>query len=104
VRLEIEFPSTLSVSSFEPKAEWKIEEKKDNSGKIIGAILTGSIPSGESSTFKFTARNPDEEGKLSLKVVQIYQDGSKSEWTGAAGSRSPAPVVDIKRASTGNGK
>lgn len=97
VRIEIEFPDALNVSSFESKPEWKLEEKKV-SGKLIGAILTGSIPPGESSQFNFTARNPGDEGKLSFKVIQIYQDGTKSEWTGAEGSRTPAPVVSVKKA------
>jgi hypothetical protein len=85
------------VTSFESKPEWKIEEKKDASGKLIGVILTGSIPTAESASFDFTARNPKEEGKLFWKVIQIYQDGSKSEWTGAEGSRTPAPAVEVKR-------
>ena len=97
VRIEVEFPSALDVSSFEPKAGWKIEEKKNASGKLVGAILTGSIPTGESSEFNFMARNPNEEGKLSWKVIKIYQDGSKSEWTGAEGSRTPAPVIEVKK-------
>jgi uncharacterized protein YcnI len=95
VRIEVEFPAALVVSSFEPKPGWSIEEKKDASGKLVGAILTGSIPPGESSEFNFAGRNPREEGSLSWKVIQIYQDGSKSEWTGAAGSRTPAPVVEL---------
>lgn len=96
-RVEIEVPPTLNVKSFESKPEWKIEEKKDKSGKIIGVVLTGAIPSGESASFKFTATNPNEEGKLALKVIQVYQDGTKSEWTGDAGSRSPAPVIQIRK-------
>jgi uncharacterized protein YcnI len=97
VRVEVEFPTNLSVSSIEPKVGWKIEEKKDASGKLVGMTLMGSIPTGESSQFNFTARNPKEEGKLSLKVIQIYEDGSKSEWTGAEGSRTPAPVIQVKK-------
>jgi uncharacterized protein YcnI len=102
--IEIEFPAMLKVTSFEHKPEWKTEEKKDSSGNIVAVLLTGTIPTGESSTFKFTARNPNEEGKLPLKVIQKYQDGDKSEWTGAAGTRSPAPVIEIKKAATGTGK
>ncbi len=60
--------------------------------------LTGSIPPGESSQFNFTAKNPNDEGKLSWRVIQVYQDGTKSEWTGEEGSRTPAPVVTIKKA------
>lgn len=97
VRVEVEFPAALNVSSFELKPEWKIEEKKDGSGKLVGVTLSGSIPPGESSVFSFTAQNPTEEGKLFLKAIQIYEDGSKSEWTGAEGSRTPAPVVEVTR-------
>jgi uncharacterized protein YcnI len=97
VRIEVEFPSALTASPFEPKPGWKIEEKKDASGKLVGAVLTGSIPPGESLEFYFEGRNPAEEGSLSWKVIQIYEDGSKSEWTGAAGTRTPAPVVELAK-------
>jgi uncharacterized protein YcnI len=97
VRVEVEFPAGLAVASFEPKSGWKVEEKKDTAGKLVGVILTGSIPTGESTEFSFVARNPNEEGKLFWKVIQIYEDGSKSEWTGAEGSRTPSPVIEIRK-------
>jgi uncharacterized protein YcnI len=96
VRVEIEFPTNLNILSFEPKASWKIEEKKNSSGKIIGVTLAGSIPTGESVTFNFRARNPIETGKLIFKAIQIYEDGTKSEWTGPEGSRTPSPIVELK--------
>lgn len=99
VRVEVGFPAALNVSSLEPKADWKIEEVKDASGKLQRAILTGSIPTGQSAQFNFKAQNPNEEGALSLKVIQIYEDGSRSEWTGPQGSRTPSPMVEIKRSS-----
>jgi uncharacterized protein YcnI len=97
VRVEVQFPDALIVSSIDPKPGWNIEEKKDAAGKLIGMTLIGSIPTGESSEFSFAARNPSQEDKLVWKVIQIYQDGSKSEWTGAAGSRTPAPVVELTK-------
>ena len=97
VRVEVEFPANISVSSFEPKSGWKIEEKKDASGKLVGVVLAGSIPPGESAAFNFTARNPSDEGKLLFKAIQIYEDGTKSEWTGAEGSRTPAPAVELRK-------
>ena len=95
--MEVEFPVALEVSSFEQKAGWKIEEKKDASGRLVGVVLNGSIPTGESSVFNFTAKNPAQEGKLFFKAIQIYEDGTKSEWTGAEGTRTPSPAVDVKR-------
>jgi uncharacterized protein YcnI len=97
VRVEVEFPAALTVSSFDAKPGWKIEEKRNPAGKLVGVILMGSIPTGESSEFTFTAENPNEAGKLSWKAIQVYEDGSKSEWTGAEGSRTPAPVVEVKK-------
>jgi uncharacterized protein YcnI len=96
VRVDVEFPATLNVSAFEPKAGWKIEEKKDATGKLIGVTLNGSLGPGESTQFNFTARNPGTEGKLIFKAIQTYEDGTKSEWTGPEGSRTPSPVVEIK--------
>jgi uncharacterized protein YcnI len=97
VRVEVEFPSNLTVSSFEAKAGWKIEEKKNASGHLVGVTLTGSIPTGESAQFNFTARNPSSGEKLTFKAIQFYEDGTKVEWTGSEGSRTPAPVVTLKK-------
>jgi uncharacterized protein YcnI len=97
VRVDVEFPATLTVSAFEPKPGWKIEEKKDASGKIIGVTLNGSLGPGESTQFNFTARNPGESGKLIFKAIQTYEDGTKSKWTGADGSKTPAPIVEIRK-------
>lgn len=96
VRIDVEFPSTLTVASIEPKSGWKIEQKKDADGRLVGAVFTGSIPPGESSQFNFTARNPKEAGKVFFKAIQIYEDGTRSEWTGAEGTRTPAPAVELK--------
>src|ERR1051325_150676 len=97
VRVEVQFPDALIVSSIDPKPGWNIDEKKDAAGKLIGMTLIGSIPTGESSEFNFTARHPSQGSKLIWNVIQIYEDGSKSEWTGAAGSRTPAPVVELTK-------
>ena len=97
VRVDVEFPAALTVTGFEPKAGWKIEEKKDASGKLFGVTLIGSLGPGESTQFTFTAKNPATEGKLLFKAIQIYEDETKSEWTGPEGSRTPAPTVEIRK-------
>jgi hypothetical protein len=78
------------------QAGWKLELKKDAAGKITGAVWTGNLEAKGFAEMTFSAKNPAAAGKLVWKVVQIYSDGSKSEWTGAAGSKSPAPVTTIK--------
>jgi uncharacterized protein YcnI len=96
VRIEAEFPTAVVVSEIEPKDGWKIDSRKDASGKIIGAVWSGSsIAPKQSADFSFRAKNPSESAKLTWRVVQFYEDGSKSEWTGEEGSRSPAPVTQV---------
>ena len=97
VRVEAEFPANAEIISVEEKAGWKIEVKKDATGKITGAVWSGaSLAPRDIADFGISARNPKEETKLVWKVVQIYEDGSRSEWTGAPGTRGPAPVTQIK--------
>lgn len=97
VRLEAEFPSAVEITSVEEKDGWKIELKKDPSGKIIGATWSGSsIAPHDIAEFSISARNPDQESDLVWKIVQIYEDGSRSEWTGPKGSRTPASVTHIQ--------
>lgn len=97
VRIEAEFPDNVEILSLEEKAGWKIEVKKDSAGKITGAVWGGSsLAPRDIGEFGINARNPKEDTKLVWKVVQIYEDGSRSEWTGPQGSRGPAPVTQIK--------
>jgi uncharacterized protein YcnI len=97
VRIEVDFPEALEVSSFEHKTGWKVDERKNGVGKVVRVVLTGSIPPAESVQFIFTARNPSAEGRLSFKAIQIYQDGSRVEWTGAEGSPTAAPAIEVKK-------
>jgi len=97
VRMEADFPPAAEVISVDAKEGWKIDLKKDSSGKIVGAIWSGgSIAPREIAEFGFQAHNPNEESKLVWKVIQVYEDGSKSEWTRPPGSRSPAPATQLK--------
>lgn len=97
VRIEAEFPSAVEITSIEEKAGWKIELKKDSSGKIVGATWSGStIAPHDVAEFGFSARNPEQETELVWKIVQIYEDGTRSEWTGPRGSRTPASITAVK--------
>lgn len=97
VRIEAAFPEQVTVTSLEAPAGWKVEERKDAQGKIVGAIWSGgSIPFAESVNFLFEAKNPATGFRLEWKVIQIYQDGTRSEWTGPENSRTPGPVTIIK--------
>jgi hypothetical protein len=46
--------------------------------------------------FGMLAVNPIDGKVLAWRFVQFYEDGSKEEFTGPAGSRFPSPMVELK--------
>jgi hypothetical protein len=88
----------LNVYDFEFKPGWKIDFKKNDADKIIGATWTGTVHPYEFVEFGMLGINPKEgqTKELVWKFVQFYADGSKEEFTGPVGSRYPSPVVTLK--------
>jgi uncharacterized protein YcnI len=100
IRVEGEFPAGLQIYDFEFKPAWKIDFKKDENGKIVGATWTGKVQPYEFVEFGMLGINPKEETNLVWKFVQYYEDGSKEEFTGPVGSRLPSPVTILKKPET----
>ena len=98
IRVEGEFPAGLDVYDFEFKPGWKIEFKKDAKGKIVGAVWTGKIVPYEFVEFGMLGLNDKEASSLVWKFVQHYEDGTKEEFIGPAGSRLPSPVTTLQPA------
>ena len=106
VALDVEFPSSLTITEFETTRGWKLFLKKDASGKIRGAIWSGgAIAPHAHGEFKFLAETPAETTELQWKVVEIDAKGKRKEYTGAKGSRNPSPVTMVKavKLESGNG-
>ena len=99
-KVEGEFPAELQLYDFEFKPGWKIDFKKDDKGKIIGATWTGKIQPYEFVEFGMLGINPKQGSNLTWKFIQYYDDGTKEEFVGPVGSRLPAPVVTLKPATT----
>ena len=95
-KIEGEFPAGLDIYDFEFKPGWKIDFKKNDKGKIVGATWTGKIMPYEFVEFGMLGINPKEATDLVWKFVQYYDDGTKEEFTGPVGSRLPSPVVTLK--------
>jgi len=103
IRVEGEFPAGLQIYDFEFKPGWKIDFKKDEQGKIVGATWLGKVQPYEFIEFGMLGINPKEETSLVWKFVQYYEDGSKEEFTGPVGSRLPSPVTVLKKPDAGIG-
>jgi uncharacterized protein YcnI len=98
IRVEGEFPPEVTVYDFEFKPGWKIDFKKDDKGKIVGAVWNGKIAPYEFVEFGMLGINPKEGANLVWRFVQYYEDGSKEEFTGPVGSRFPSPVTALHKA------
>ena len=94
-RVEVEFPAGVEILTVDQHEGWKLDLKKDAAGKITGAVWSGSLAAKEFGEFTFSAKNPATATKLLWKALQVYSDGSKSEWMGAQGAKGPAPVTNI---------
>ena len=90
-KIEGEFPAGLEIYDFEFKPSWKIEFKKNDKGKIVGATWTGKMMPYEFIEFGMLGINPKEGTDLVWKFIQFYDDGTKEEFTGPVGSRLSVP-------------
>jgi uncharacterized protein YcnI len=101
IRVEGEFPAGLNVYDFEFKPGWKIDFKKDDKGKIVGATWTGKIAPNEFVEFGMLAINPkDGNPEMLWRFYQYYEDGFKEEFTAAPDAKMPLrpmPLVTLKQ-------
>jgi YD repeat-containing protein len=95
IAVEVSFPTGLKLTSFEQKPGWNTEVRRDASGAITGARWTGRLPPQQFTEFGLLAGNPASGRDLVWTAVQTYADGTKIEWSGPAGSKTPAPRVTL---------
>lgn len=95
IAVEVLFPGDLRVTSIEQKADWRAEPLRDALGQLVGARWTGKLPPGQFIEFGILAANPAKGNELVWTAVQAYGDGTKSRWSGAPGSKTPAPRVTL---------
>lgn len=101
-RVEIRFPEELRVVSFGDVAGWTLQEVKDSSGRITGAVWTGILPPERFIEFPFVGVNPKEDARLVWPAFQTYADGERVDWTGPEDSKRPASAT-ILGADSGTG-
>lgn len=104
VKVEVKFPTGVTVSRFEPKFGWKYDVTKDGSGKITSVVWTATgdgFGATEFGEFKMSGKVENDAKDLSWKSYQTYKDGSVVEWVGADGSDKPASVTKVKAAAKG---
>ena len=96
ITVEIRFPAGLRVTAVEQKPGWQAEAFRDGSGNLIGVRWLGNLPPEQFTEFGLLGINPASARELAFTVIQAFADGTKVEWSGAAGSKTPAPRVTLK--------
>jgi uncharacterized protein YcnI len=100
-RVEIRFPAALRVVSFNEVAGWTLAEMKDSSGRVTGAVWTGSLPPGRFVEFPFVGVNPQDDVRLVWPAFQTYADGERVDWIGPEKSERPASATTLDADSRG---
>lgn len=95
IALELRFPAALKVRSLEQKPGWTTELIRDRSGGVTGVRWTGRLAPMQFTEFGLLATNPPTPGDLVWSATQFYADGTKIEWSGPVGSKTPAPRVTL---------
>lgn len=95
--VEVILPEGATLVSMGAPAGFTYELRK--TGKAVTSIVwTMKINPGEFAEFSFMARNPATPGPVAWRAIQSLVDGSKIEWSGAAGSKQPASVTTLSPA------
>lgn len=101
VKLEIEVPEGVTLSTVEPVPGFKHEFKEDKSGKITKITWKATdkgIGIHEHMDFPIVVANPEKEGQFKWKAIQTYKDGKTVKWTSDdEKSETPAPTTEVKK-------
>ena len=97
ITVEFHFPAGLHVTAVEQKPGWRAEALRDVSGNLTGVRWVGSLPPEEFTEFGVIGVNPPAAKELVFTAIQAFADGTKLEWSGAAGSKTPAARVKLIR-------
>ncbi|HFK1487972.1 hypothetical protein CBR59_06935 [Bacillus thuringiensis] len=106
-KVTLKIPSGVEFQQYEPVPGWKMEEQKDNAGKVKTvvweAIGEGILP-GQFQRFTFVAKNPNKEQKIAWDAYQQYKDGEIVEWTGDERAEKPHSLTTIAKGTSLTGE
>jgi uncharacterized protein YcnI len=96
IAVELLFPAEIQATAVNEQPGWKLDLRRDATGRIVSAAWSGSLLPAADVHFTFSALNPATPVTVEWKVIQTYADALRVEWTGPAGSRTPASRTTIK--------
>jgi uncharacterized protein YcnI len=105
-QIELTPPAGFTIDSFVAASGWKRVSDQSGSGEDVAIRKVtwsgGSVPTGEAASLQFVG-DVGAAKTYDFKVRQTYSDGSVVDWSGAAGSDTPAPAIEAKTSFAGGG-
>ena len=105
-QIELTPPAGFQIDSFVAAPGWKRVSDQSGSGEDVAIRKVtwsgGSVPTGEAAILQFAGDVGTAQDYV-FKVRQTYSDGSVVDWSGAAGSDTPAPTIEAKASLGGGG-
>jgi uncharacterized protein YcnI len=96
-QIELTPPAGFTIDSFVAAPGWKRVTDQSGSGEDVAIRKVtwsgGSVPTGEAASLQFFG-DVGTAQDYAFKVRQTYSDGSVVDWSGAAGSDTPAPIIE----------
>ena len=94
VEVDVTLPVGFVLDVAQALPGWQTVISKQGGVPVGVAWKGGRIPVGTFTAFQVQGRNPARSGGLTWRAAQRYER-STVNWTGAAGSPEPAPVVQL---------
>ena len=96
VAVEVLFPAGVKVTAVEQKPGWMTEPLRDEAGALVGVRWSGKLAPHQFVEFGLLSATPAKAGTYAFPAVQSFADGSRSDWSGPAGSKAPAAQVVVR--------
>ena len=94
-QVSLQIPKGVLPFSFEDQPGWKRTVENAADGSVGVVRWRGKLASDGFVRFAFLAATPEQEGDLTWKAVQRYDDGEEAAWIGPPDSDNPAAVTSI---------
>ena len=95
VEVSLQIPKDVLPFSWEDTPGWERTVKEAADGSIDTVTWRGELAEDGFARFSFLASTPEQEGEISWKSLQTYDDGTVARWIGAPDSENPAAVTRI---------
>jgi len=100
VEVTLQVPKDVLPFSFQEPAGWKRTNQLNPDQSIKTVTYTGKLEQDGFAQFSFLASTPEQDGEISWKALQKYDDGSTVRWIGAPDSDTPAAVTKVTKSAT----